>query len=227
MLRYRQKSLITSHFHRRFCCSTHDVNILTFCRPYELPIVTVTVGRKKYGVPGYFLRKYPQFNHQSWDTSVLLSDVHEDVGHTLVHFLYSGCYETIDSPPDEEQSEIAREYRKAVLAYQASRTYKLSGLETLAKGYIEYFGAAMTTLDILQITRNTFAKLPEDETWLINHVKLCLQQLLASEQSKSDLDALYEVFGQEHSFESVMTKMMLEILSSRLCHRDNIENNNN
>ena len=219
---------MTSHFHRRFSYFSHAIHILTCSRPYEPPIVTVTVGRKRFGLPAYFLRKYPQFDHQLlWRTSIDLSDVHEDVGHTLVHFLYSGSYETIDSPLEEGESEIFREYRKAVLAYQASRTYKLLALETLAKRYIELFGEGLTMPDILQITRKIFPKLPEDETWLPNHIKLRLKQLLVSGGSESDLDALHKVFGEENSFESVMTRMMLEILSHRLRHRDNIEDSSN
>jgi hypothetical protein len=141
--------------------------------------------------------------------------------------LYSGSYETINSPLEEGEPGITREYRRAVLAYQASRAYKLPALEALAKRYMEVFSEAMATPEILQITREVFSKLPEDETWFSNHIRSSLEQWLAPRESTSNFDSLYKVLGQDHSFDNVVTKMMLEILSSRLCFRETIEDQNN
>jgi hypothetical protein len=127
------------------------------------PIVIVGIGSKNYGLPGYFLRQCPQFVHPHfWTTIIDISNIHEDAGHTFGHFLYSGSYETINSTLEEGESGITREYRQAVLAYQASRAYKLPTLEALAKRYMELFSEAMSTPEILQITREVFSELPED-----------------------------------------------------------------
>ncbi|GFF59769.1 hypothetical protein IFM51744_10042, partial [Aspergillus udagawae] len=143
------------------------------------------------------------------------------------HFLYSGSYETINSPLDEGEPGITREYRKAVLTYQASRAYKLPALEALAKRYMELFSEAMSTPEILRITREVFSKLPEDETWFSNHIKSSLEQWLVPGESASNLDSLYTALGQDHSFDNVVTKMMLEILSCRLRCLETIEDKNN
>lgn len=141
--------------------------------------------------------------------------------------MYSGNYETTTSSLDQEESKIAQEYRKAVLAYHASRVYQLSALEVLAKGYIEDFGEEMSTPDTLRITREVLSKLPNDETWLLNHIKLSLEKWLLRDESNIDLDALYTVLGQDHSFDNVVTKMMLEILSSRLFYLGSTEDKTN
>jgi hypothetical protein len=141
--------------------------------------------------------------------------------------LYSGSYETINSPLEEGEPGITREYRRAVLAYQASRAYKLPALEALAKRYMELFSETMATPEILQITMEVFSKLPEDETWFSNHIRSSLEQWLAPRESTTNFDLLYKVLGQDHSFDNVVTKMMLEILSSRLCFRETIEDQNN
>lgn len=96
-----------------------------------------------------------------------------------MHFLYLGSYETINSLLEEGEPGITREYRRAVLAYQVSRAYKLLALEALAKRYIELFSGAMATPEILQITMEVFSKLPEDETWFSNHIRSSLEQWLA------------------------------------------------
>lgn len=89
---------------------------------------------------------------------------------------------------------------------------------------MELFCEAMSTPEILQITREVFSKLPEDETWFSNHIRSSLEQWLAPRESTPNFDSLYTVLGQNHSFDNVVTKMMLKILSSRLCFRETIEN---
>ena len=82
-----------------------------------------------------------------------MSDVHEDVGHTFVHFLYSGDYETLNWPLDESTSDIAREYKRSILVYQASRIYYLPDLEALAKQKIEQLGEEVSVLYIHLIAK--------------------------------------------------------------------------
>ncbi|KAL2820985.1 hypothetical protein BDW59DRAFT_164389 [Aspergillus cavernicola] len=150
-----------------------------------------------------------------------MSDVHEDAGHTLVNFLYSGDYETINSPLDESTSDVAREYKRSVLVYQASRTYSLPDLEFLAKQKIEILGEEMSMLDILQTTRDVFSSLPEGETWLPSYIERNLQQCLKSGQPGIVLDKLYSTIGQNHHFDNAVMKMMLEILSARVLYDQN------
>ena len=128
-----------------------------------MPIITLTIGNQRYGVPNYITRQIPHLQEQRSLCSTTLSDVHEDAGHTLVHFLYTRKYETIGSPLDETTSDIAREYRRSLLVYQESRTYGLTSLEAFARHYVESLGEEMTVPDILRVTGEVFSKLPEDE----------------------------------------------------------------
>jgi hypothetical protein len=61
-----------------------------------------------------------------------MSNVDEDVGHTVVHFLYTGGYETVSSPLDESILDLAREYKRSVLVYHALRTWGPTDLKVLA-----------------------------------------------------------------------------------------------
>ncbi len=152
--------------------SQSHIYLTNFNRPYEAPVVTATIGNKKYCIPGNCLRKCPQFEQQSFLYSyITLPDIHEDVGHTFVHFLYSGYYETINSSLGEGTPSVAREYKRSVLVYQASRTYQLPALEAFARDYIERLGEELSITDILRITREVFSKLPDDETWLPNYIE--------------------------------------------------------
>lgn len=66
-------------------------------------MITLCIGQEEYGVLGSHIQKFPLLglNSSQYGAHIELSDIHEDVGHTLVHFLYSGTYETINSPLDQ------------------------------------------------------------------------------------------------------------------------------
>jgi hypothetical protein len=134
----------------------------------------------------------------------------------LVHFLYTGKYETICSQLDIDTSDLAKEYRKSLLVYQASRTYGLTDLEALAKYYVEHLGEEMSTHDILRITRDVFSKLPEGETWLPSYIEKALKCLLKPGNSEFDLDDVYKTLGHDHHFDNTVMKMMVQILSAHL-----------
>lgn len=133
-----------------------------------------------------------------------------------MHYLCSGKYETINSPLDEETCGIAREYRISVLVYHASRKYDLSGLESLAKHYVEHFGEELSLHDILRLTRGVLSILPEGETWLPNYIEGHLKRLLKFDDPNGNLGELYSSLGHDHQFDNVVMKMVIEMFSVRL-----------
>jgi hypothetical protein len=69
--------------------------------------------------------------------NIELPDLDDDVGHTLVHYLYTGAYRTLKLRGVVQDIEKITEYKKSVLVYSAARTYGLNGLEMLAKTHME------------------------------------------------------------------------------------------
>lgn len=175
------------------------------------------IGDKKYGIPEHYLLKCPQLDRQSWGSfTITLSDVDEDVGHTFVHFLYSGSYETLNSALDQGTSCVAREYRRSILVYKAARLYDLPGLEVLARKYIEQFGESLPLFDILRATRDAFSRLPKDESWLPSYIKRNLQQSFMSDRSIFKRDEIYSVLGEDHDFDKAVMRMIVDIYSTDL-----------
>ncbi|KAJ5646726.1 hypothetical protein N7490_003098 [Penicillium lividum] len=107
-----------------------------------------------------------------------MSDVNEDVGHTVVHFLYTGAYETVSSPLGEGTSDLAREYKRSVLVYHASRTWGLTNLEVLAQQKMQHLDEELPVLEILRVVRGVFSSLPAGEAWLPGYIQGNLQRLL-------------------------------------------------
>ncbi|KAJ6126209.1 hypothetical protein N7471_010702 [Penicillium samsonianum] len=154
---------------------------------YELPMATLSIGTKRYSIPSFYLQKYPLFEDMFLFEDLRLSGVPEDIGHTLVHFLYTGAYETIDSPLSERTSYVEREYQRSVQVYHTCRKYGLPDLEALAEKHIEYFGKAMTTIELMNSTREAFFLLPEDEIWLPEYVRKVLRREFVSVKSQPNI----------------------------------------
>lgn len=146
-----------------------------------------------------------------------MPNVNEDVGYTVLHFLYTGGYETVSSPLDEGVSDLAREYKRSVLVYYALRTWGLTDLEILAKQKMEHLDKDLPILEILRVVRDVFSRLPADETWLPSYIRGNLQRLPKPEVAGLDLHAFYNILGQDHQFDNAVMKMILEMLSISLC----------
>ncbi|PLN84983.1 hypothetical protein BDW42DRAFT_17601 [Aspergillus taichungensis] len=145
-----------------------------------------------------------------------MSDVDEDVGHTMVHFLYTGGYETVRSPLGEGTSDLAREYKRSVLVYHASRTWGLTNLEVLAQQKMLLLDEELPILEILRVVREAFSSLPADETWLPHYIQGNLQRSLRPDDPGLGLQEFYDVIGQDHQFDNAVMKMIIEILSIRI-----------
>ena len=93
-------------------------------------------------IPGGYLSDYPQLQTGTFfgSSHVKLSEVDEDIGHTFVHFLYTGTYETLSPRPCSDIHVVPREFERSVQVYRAAKTYGVHGLEELAKKYIEKLG---------------------------------------------------------------------------------------
>jgi hypothetical protein len=150
-------------------------------------MATIFIGSKRYSIPSFYLQKYPLLEDRSFFEDLRLPGVPEDIGHTLVHFLSTGVYETIDSPLGEHLSYVEREYQRSVQVYHTSRKYGLPDLEALAEKYIEYFGKALTTVELVNSTQEAFALLPEDEVWLPKYVKKVLLREFVTEKSPPNI----------------------------------------
>ena len=100
---------------------------------------------------------------------IRLPSVDEDTGHVLIHYLYTGTYQTLDNAGKTEERRV--EFKRAVAAYFAARTYKLRGLEWLAMESIEHFGTQVPIADIFDVINREFQKFSDKSTWFHNYLK--------------------------------------------------------
>ncbi|PYI09399.1 hypothetical protein BO78DRAFT_337472 [Aspergillus sclerotiicarbonarius CBS 121057] len=185
--------------------------------PYSTSIIQIIIGGNQYGVPEYYLRPYPRLSPSySWHRPSL-DDINQDIGHTLIHFLYTGTYQTIaPSINDPYVNPRSREFERSVYAYQAARRYNITGLEDIAREYMFTFDDSVTTLEILNIARKVYATLPSDDAWFETFIrdKLVSAFELDGLQFRKDIEQ-YGV-GTEIKFDQFLMAAVMEIYSQKI-----------
>ncbi|KAH1545494.1 hypothetical protein KXX57_004575 [Aspergillus fumigatus] len=152
----------------------------------------------------------------SWVPQYTLSEVDEEVGHTVVHFLCTGNYETLQTAPEPGVSTTAIEYRRSMLVYQAARRYDLYDLETYAKRYIEMFGESMSIFDRMETASEIYSKLPQDETWLASYFNKQLQIAFSQDKNIFKRRAFYHGLGKDPVFGKAVIRIVVNIYSEVL-----------
>ncbi|CAO2655385.1 Nn.00g104490.m01.CDS01 [Neocucurbitaria sp. VM-36] len=194
--------------------------------PYTSPPVALHIGpeRRTYYVPQSLLQnpEWINFDH-SWGRNVHLADVDGDTGHVLVHYLYTGAYQTLNDVEYSTTTKEVVEFRRAVLAYIASKTYGLHELRQLAKVEIERFGAELNVFDVIEAIKDDFSKLPGQATWFHRYLELKVQ---------AAFEADHTVFANDEFFDRIndvaLTKMLarwvLQLYNNKVSTMINAEN---
>lgn len=184
---------------------------------YESPIISIRIGSKTYRIPVCYIQNYPQFSSSHlWEPQYILSGVDDEVGHTVVHFLCTGNYETLRTTSEPGVSRMAIEFRKSMLVYQAARKYDLYGLQTYAKKYIEMFDESMSIFDRMEAAREIYSKLPKDETWLASYIDKQLQIAFSLDTNIFQREEFYDGVGRDPVFDKAVMRTVVNIYSEVL-----------
>lgn len=128
------------------------------------------IGRsmKRYTVPINIVNRAPflQWHQNGLGSRVVrLPEVDEDIGHTFIHYLYTGDYQTLKPSPTCDMPRRAIEYSRSVLAYHAALSYGLDGLADHAREYMQTFDKDNRILDIIALGRKNIPRITEN-AWL-------------------------------------------------------------
>ncbi|ORY12658.1 hypothetical protein BCR34DRAFT_587118 [Clohesyomyces aquaticus] len=104
-----------------------------------------------------------------------LPDLDEPTAHTLVHYLYTGIFQTLRSP-DLLKDGMLEGYKLGTCVYCAATRYKIPGLANLAKDKITFCGDSLSILDILIVSRESaFPMLLDDEVWFPTYLETAIK----------------------------------------------------
>ncbi|KAF2849445.1 hypothetical protein T440DRAFT_555760 [Plenodomus tracheiphilus IPT5] len=195
-------------------------------RPKTSPLVTFRVGPelKEYYVSQSLLQSAAWVYHYTslGNAYIDLHFVDSNTGHVLVHYLYTGTYQTLANTGASTTEETVIEFQRAISTYMAAKFYLLTGLQQLAIDKIEQLGVGMKVPDILGILYQESWKLPSNTSWFYRHL---------DGVGKAAFEGYYKLFADSalkrprHADSNKdMIRYMVELYTSPVAniHNDNV-----
>jgi hypothetical protein len=163
----------------------------------------------RYTVLEGILSKYPQLmQSESAGWTIELPEVCEDAGHTLVHYLYTGTYETLQSQDSEDKTA---ECRRNTHLYAIATKYDLAGLRMAARQNIQSTQGGVAIIDVLNIAKDVFQILLETDVWFTLYVKTEVEAALKVDESLFAKTRFLELIGEVKSFDRSLMEIVGEI----------------
>jgi hypothetical protein len=173
---------------------------------------TVTLG---------LFEKYPKLmdafnNNRNWGggSSLSLRDVNVDVGHILVHYLYTGTYQTL-KPQNRKPLNILACYKEALSTYGIAHEYGLEDLKELALTHIHENEVGLSVYDKFDAAADVYRKLAEDE-WFTEYLKKEVEAALEMDTALLANPKFSDKLGSVNSFERALLKVITEIYARKV-----------
>jgi hypothetical protein len=147
---------------------------------------------------------------QAKQNTLGLSHLSESTAHALVHYLYTGSYQSLepkDIPPTGRG--IAR-FKSALSVYAVARAYALPDLEAAAKSGIEHLAKDLPASDRLSAAMEAYPDPGEDDTWFLDYLKTCIRGLFRGLPRPLRYDSL-GFLGDVSIFIKAIVKSAIEI----------------
>jgi hypothetical protein len=184
-------------------------NLIICHSPYSSQIITLHVGRPgqkklQYYVQRDLLKHSTLFSATSHMFAIDLNDVDGNIGHILVHFLYTGTYQALNDTDVSKPSGNAV-FRTAVSTYLLAEAYTIPGLQQLAKDGIESLGTNMNIFAIMEAIGDGLSPLPNSKSWFYEYVKT---------KAKTAFDEDYTIFEKDAFLDSINDLSLSKFLAT-------------
>ncbi|KMP03890.1 LOW QUALITY PROTEIN: hypothetical protein CIRG_03582 [Coccidioides immitis RMSCC 2394] len=196
--------------------------------PYTEDCCYLLVGESciRYTVPTHHLKKSPYLSFRAPESllksyrdsrMIEVPELDEDIGHTLVHFLYTDEYQTLKHPISSKAETKATEYRRSILVYQAASACGLPLLLERAKERINEFDNAVSIFEALDIAKLVYEKLQDgDKEWFCGYIRRKLENAFDADETLFAQDQFRGYIGEAPTFSRMLVKLLVEIYSDRL-----------
>lgn len=142
------------------------------------------------------------------ESTIDLSDVNGDTAHTIVHFLYTGQYQTLPNGERETPTGASKgEFKKAIATFIAAKSYGLTNLLEVARLEAERIGDDISIVQVAHaVGKETLTSMHEDAGWLQGLV------LRKAEQTFTESD---EIFSTASFFNGIKNLKLAKLLGQR------------
>ncbi|KAL5334278.1 hypothetical protein BJX70DRAFT_22716 [Aspergillus crustosus] len=188
--------------------------------PYAGLGVTILIGRQEneYIVPLNIASQFPslQRSRDKEDSRTMrFPEVDEDIGHTFIHFLYTGDYQTLKPSSTRDMPMRAIEYSRSVLAYHAGLRYGLDGLADHGRKYIQIFDRDVQIFDILAVGRKYFPRITENP-WFSEYLTSKIMAIFETNEEIFQQEEFYKGFGEAPDFDKFLGKVMAKAYTHKI-----------
>jgi hypothetical protein len=97
---------------------------------------------------------------------IQLQDIDYNLGHSLVHYLYTDDYQSLNRGTTGDEFSLAiGDYKYYVQLYCVASIFKLPGLQDLVIGKIKLLEFDIPIGEVLSSAEEVFHRLPDEDTW--------------------------------------------------------------
>jgi len=152
------------------------------------------------------------------DTPVELREVDDDIGHTFIHYLYTGRYQTLSLGSLPDDVKTATEFKRSVLTYFAARLCGIEKLEELTKVKIEELSKELSVFDIQHVAEEVAPKFPRSGDWFSSQVDKWVKTALIANDNLLRDRRLYELVGRSTMFDRALVRSIAEMYMAKIEH---------
>lgn len=188
--------------------------------PYTMEPVTLLFRQKKqrYQVPHHLIKPYPLFvSRLERDPGTSIINLHradEDLAHTVIHYLYTGEYQTLDDLSAHGIARRQQEYGRAVLAYIVATGYGMSGLAAQARRYMGVFEDAVDIRMVLVMARVVFSMIDGFRELFAGYLGYLKEKLEAAVEANEGFDDL--IVGLGYESDHLVVRLVMSLYASRI-----------
>jgi hypothetical protein len=165
------------------------------------------------------VEQYPgiqaRMNPKKPGTPIELPEVHEDIAHTLIHFIYTKEYHTLGLGGVPENARAMAEFKRSVLAYCAARLCAIKQLEELTKAKMEHFSKQISVYNIQEVVAEVSGKLPHNEIWFPEHLYRWIKGMLQENDELVTDERLLDLVGKSPLFDKAVLRSVAEMYSEK------------
>jgi len=189
--------------------------------PYSTRPITIKIGPNgaEFGAFEAMVERYPGLESRLKDkkpgTALELPEVHEDVGHTLIHFLFTGEYNTIGLGGIPGHLRAVAEFSKSVLTYCASRYCTIGPLEVVTKAKMDHYSKQISVFELHTVVVDVAPSLPPDEVWFPEHLYRWIKDALQDDDKLIGDEHLLELVGQSLLFDKAVVRSISELYKEK------------
>lgn len=174
--------------------------------PFASPMV-VALDVLKNKAP----KLYAAYDSQSPE----LPTVSEEIGHVIVHYLYTNKYESLKPLGADKLAKQIVELKTAIKVYVLARAYELSDLVRLAERNIEKFGDGMALPTLLEVASDAYPSLVDTDQWFIGYLKKRIRLHLNDASSLLGTDLLNRL-SHILSPNKILLRIVLEVCCEQM-----------